>query len=657
MGSRRRKHRGFVLAIVALIAITAMATAVGLRNTSARTAQGAAHTERGASAENLARSGLLRGEAYALAHIANDPDGDFDLLLDRGNDTTCTNLPLNALRSQWPGTVDPFDFTPDLADGTEVTWQNRRWTKVPFGDGAYLIRYEDDADDGINNPAYSTWTNNNAQNSCPEGPGLPSVTAVRRNNAWRDRNRTIWVIAAGISPDNIGAPKHVKVLRKLLAIVPGTPDAAMRIGGDVIANSSAEIVIRPAATGTAIQANSFQENSSAAISACGTMIASSAFPTIDEIGGDCPGNGFDPLVTDPTGSPPAVTVEHPNNAQWFDWTSHCNFYLDPNSVEEGLYFWDANGTRNGVRCDTYTGDVLTPGTDVLTLSSCWIPIMIDRGDNTEMADVCDMTELFDDGGAQLDHLGGSNKPYHWRPRNTPVDIAATNCNAYFSNDIAITKPAWGSCPDTAHGDFPYPPPAGPNPIRCSDAAPLCDGTSDTWSWEEQSPGPDDAQEFRLPSGAIWQAFVPGVYYFPSDFRVGSSDTFGPAPGSTHQSRPAMTFLVNGTFQMASSADFTTGTAVLGNGTAPFAYPSIVARGMSFNSSSDTQFAGSLYISENNWDTNSSVELYIGGLIQVVGGFTAQSSSDVYWDYPVNLISGGTTGDAPGGDVAVYPIAF
>jgi hypothetical protein len=74
----------------------------------------------------------------------------------------------------------------------------------------------------------------------------------------------------------------------------------------------------------------------------------------------------------------ARAVPSAKDKRWYDWTTSCNFYVDPN---QGLFYWDSKAVRgsgSGKPCSDYAGDLKAPKqeVDVDDEGHCWTPIIL-----------------------------------------------------------------------------------------------------------------------------------------------------------------------------------------------------------------------------------------------------------------------------------------
>lgn len=215
-GARRA---GFTL-LALLLVLAAMTLLVGttlqLGEDERRSASLMRHDARALA---LAEAGVERSRAYLAALLATNVD--LDRALDPKLDTGCILLPtLDGERDD--------DHLPAFTGGdvVELPGSGKRFYRVPHADGAYLVRFDDNDDDG-DSPAPVAATSNNPGGGCLEGDNL----APEKNNPVRDRDQTVIVTVVGLYPGTDPATAQArKVLR--VRVGPQAP-AGIIAGGSV----------------------------------------------------------------------------------------------------------------------------------------------------------------------------------------------------------------------------------------------------------------------------------------------------------------------------------------------------------------------------------------------------------------------------------------
>jgi hypothetical protein len=235
MKARREKSpeaAGFTLLAI-LVVLAALTLVVGMalqRGEDER--RSASLVRHDALALSAAEFGLDRSRAYLGAIL--DKHGDLDRALDPLLDTNCASL---VELNNDAGLED--DNLPVITGGVKVMYggQDRPFLMLPYdadGDagtpeGAYLVRFDDNDDDGPG-PSLSATTNNNVGTlNCEEGPNVRNSAA--RTNTARDRDRVVTVTVVGLAPGtDLSRAQARKVLR---ARVGSAPASGLITGGSI----------------------------------------------------------------------------------------------------------------------------------------------------------------------------------------------------------------------------------------------------------------------------------------------------------------------------------------------------------------------------------------------------------------------------------------
>ncbi len=211
-----------LLVLAALTLLVGMALSRGLEEQ-----RNSLQVVQDAKALAIAEFGLDRTRAY-VASLSNG-EVDLDRALDPNGDTVCTVFPLPNV-----GTED--DNLPVFDGGTPYTMANsgRKFLKVPYHgpdgsvEGAYLVRIDDNDDDGRPNALFPDSTSNTGL--CPEGLDLPLAA---KNNPVRDRDQSVFITVVGIYPGtDVATAKASKVLRARVA-TERSPAAGIMAAGNV----------------------------------------------------------------------------------------------------------------------------------------------------------------------------------------------------------------------------------------------------------------------------------------------------------------------------------------------------------------------------------------------------------------------------------------
>jgi hypothetical protein len=193
-----RRGAGFaLLAILLLIAALTMMIGMSLQTAqdSRRVAAQAHHEQRAAA---IAEAGMERTRAYIYSVLESNVD--LDRALDPELDTNCgapgfPDAPATAMDDHVPLFTDTNQVL-EYPTGSGMYYKFAR-----HGGGGYLVRIDDNEDDGLDNPALNilaATTNNNIRspNDCREGVTAGIVT----HNPVRDRDRSVIVTAMGFYP-------------------------------------------------------------------------------------------------------------------------------------------------------------------------------------------------------------------------------------------------------------------------------------------------------------------------------------------------------------------------------------------------------------------------------------------------------------------------
>jgi hypothetical protein len=399
------RPKGYVLIIVLVVGVAASLAAVALVTTSGGARMAAMHTNNGDLAGTNAQAGMERATAYLQSIATNNHD--FDLALDPDLDSTCGAADMS-------GGASATAYTPTLSDGTRVMYRGKRYSRVNFNGGAYLIRFDDDDDDQPYKADWISITGNNRVNGCQEGPdasqSMDPGGAYYQNNPFRDRNRSIWVSVIGVHPlgaaDDAEDATHRRVLRRLynLPRFPSLP--GIRVKGNIIADSN----ISACSPIGSLQVDGLaEENGSGKGCACGFSAADSM---LSSGWGHCTGGGEQDCtatITTKAGEsytlpgclpgrleepgPFVDTLPDPWTApdDYIDWDRPCIFWVGTaqagalSSLKDTIWAWDATRDNNGTTCrDLMEGN--SPGSipspdpaqaDTGNASGCWTPIMLD----------------------------------------------------------------------------------------------------------------------------------------------------------------------------------------------------------------------------------------------------------------------------------------
>jgi len=339
MMTRRRRPRGYVL-LVALLVVLALGLLAAMSLRQSGNERRAATLERDrAQALALAEAGLERASAMLTTMLDNDAV-DLDLALDPGGDTTCTSTPPTLTL----GGPQGDDGVPPWGDGVVVTAGPRalNWRQVAVGDGSYLVRIDDNADDA--DPALPASVTGNT-GACVEGGAF-----VHGQNPVRDRDRRVVVTAVGVFPGTDAT--RARATRALRATFGPPPPAGIIANGDVDLHGAAHVCGPYGAIGTT---GSVLDSCLCGVACPGHLAcaadqvcdARAAGPTCNTSaaggGGACLANQRVPAV-------PRVSPWDVRNAPPRCTAPPCTpfFYLRWDGAETKVYAWDYAATPTDV---------------------------------------------------------------------------------------------------------------------------------------------------------------------------------------------------------------------------------------------------------------------------------------------------------------------
>lgn len=449
----RRRPRGFALVIVVICSVAMVAIAIAVAFTAGANKIVSVKGSSIDRAETIAVAGMERAVAYAEA--AAVIERDFDLLLDPNLDVDCVAQARNATAIGARGLPR---FTDPGASNAVV--DGRTYRVVPFNGGAYLVRFDDDADDVVDNVSYASFSgNHNATGSCAEGP-----TFSGGNNPFRDRNRAVWVSVLGIYPgtDPAHANHRVALTRyhistqRLPSLGFVTRDGLSTNNRLTFCSEIADISVGGAANmnGGDICGAVLVDGSANITGSLSTTAPAACVPAGSGGRGGCSGSASVsagvPQSTLIDGIITATTQSSGARERWFDAARPgCNLVeMDITGLSlivgtqtvsrvSGLFFRDA-------RSDCATSTDLSPPTALNFLTtSCWAPLLVKGFAGTTSLgalDICDWDEV---SGANWVPEPGSptggglclhrKKPdftqcrSSW-PDNPTVTVGCTQCN-------------------------------------------------------------------------------------------------------------------------------------------------------------------------------------------------------------------------------------
>lgn len=614
-----RRQRGFALVIVVICSVAMVAIAVALAFTSGAnrivSVKGSAIDQ----SETIALAGMERAVAYA-ERVA-DVERDFDLLLDPDLDANCaTDVAAQVSpQSALDASGNPYGV-PRFSDGSNESYEGRRYKKVAFNEGAYLIRYDDDDDDREDSTLLAPFTGNRPNSGCTEG------TTFGDNNPFRDRNRAVWITVIGIYPGADPAKaRHRTSLRRYHISTGSLPGPAIFINGNIDIDGALDFCsnIGDIAAGGSMDLGGGK--------ACGHPVAAGAVSgTSSSAAATCP-VGHCTAFQSPTGGVPlpAQTAHAPNALFWFNTTQpECNFYVVRDAAVSGLFFFDPSrdavcsalvantNPATAMPSPTTVAQVLTAPAG--TADRCWVPVILGTPGGVAVNIM----------GWPATEVNGAN----WRPdASAPISGTLDTTLAGTLTGSAIpamtaTRPNWGTCKTLWKG-------TGGSPVDCTSVV------------GDQCNGVTAAAHVDATGNIVFNdtmALPAGTYRFEAGNELASTikDAAGALP--SNDNTPAAfglgTFLVDGNF--TADTDFVLG---YGQEHAPFA--SLVARGnIGINSGRKPVFGGSLISTGGNitFDNGSfpgTETNFYGMIIGFTGNLHVDTGSKLKVDYDNDLFGG------------------
>jgi len=609
-----RDGRGFSLVVVILLGVAAFAVATTLLVVAESAGTRVAHTVRGEHADALAEAGMERTRSYLQQVTASALD--FDPALDPDDEAACAGLPSLPVTAPAGSQVG----RPKWSDGVAITYRGKTWTRVAYGEGAYLVRIEDDADDFRTQPLWDPMTGNTlGAGSCREGP-LVLGTA---DNPLRDRNQTVVVTVIGIAPGtDPDRAVHRRTLRRLetfpgLGVVAGIQvDGNIQLSGNASLNACSSV-------GSVLVDGNISAGGSSNGCACGESRADGISGNWDHCTttGACPGAvGCLPGTLDTPGPDVPTVLDWKSPAgkdAFFDWSRPCLFSID--SARKILWFWEAGAARGpgNVGCATIQG---TPSAypdpdpaDATGYGRCWTPLVLDW-----------------DTASPVGVFSGEVTGAAWTP------APGVQTRSFVAIDGLLTArsvPAYvGSFPDAIKPDWPtactvtYPSQPTRGCTSCDGATPAMSASGGTF-W------------FTGDTLAELRAIPAGVYVWDTSLSLTGAAVRlnGPAPGTAPFATfditrwPLMTIVVDGNLSLQ-------GRAILGTGQDKAAFPSVILNGnLDFTAAADKFIAGSVW-STGNWDWGGSATNIFFGELHLNGNWTMNGSSAFEWRYLNGLSS-------------------
>jgi hypothetical protein len=674
------RRRGFAMLIVLVLAVAMVIVAAATTLSSGFQSVASTHSEGAELARVIAESGLARADAFAIQTLKSNGSVDFDEVLDPDLNADCTGLDSGAFNLLTTGSAPKAGsttFLPDFTDATAVDYPaGKKWMRVALNRGAYLVRYEDNADDGIT-PAgdWSARTGNNVGSSCNEGD-------TQGENPARDRDGAIWVQVMGIYPGtNPATAVHRVLLRKMIRLPGGAPGGvAFSVGGNVDSNVSASNNVASLIVGGNVTStNGF----------CGRVSAGGSSTATANSGSSGCSPTPNAFLNDPGATVTPTSVAAPESGAWYDWTTPCNFYVKPGV---GLFYWDAAATRGGESCASYNGGIVAPNPDAGEEpedGSCWTPIIL-RGDPCgSFASTCSSPNNIAFAYEPFEKTGRDNVRHTdfepacaaFKPSTssgTYADPGTGYTTANYTSgtsSISVSFKSWFTSPTTVNipnfancsvagsaselkwpsGTITSTTPAlatQPTTFTRMSCGTACNGSNPAIAICPGLTKPDETIQF-LDEAA---AYVTGVIYKEGRYVQGPGFSTTPEPTSVNGARtswPMFTFIVQGDFVLNVNDKLW-----IGIGTKKGNFPSLVVGGNVDASSAaggaKLKTLGGLYV-RGNVSMKKSLVMY--GPVAIGGNIEALSGGSAVWDYDYDFFGNGAPSSSAPEPIVTFPVGF
>jgi len=582
----RPRRRGFVLIIVVICSVAMVAIAVALAFTAGANRIVSVKGSSIDRAETIAIAGLERAVAYAerVAVV----ERDFDLLLDPNLSVNCEN-PGTTTGAHLPRFTDVGAITRDIS--------GRKYLAIPFNEGAYLVRFDDDADDLGQNAFLAPFTSNRPVNGCLEGPAFP-----KKNNVFRDRNRGVWISVVGIYPgtDPASAP-HQVAMRRYHISTARLPSPAFVVGGNV--DFQKGMTFCSPVGDVAVGGN---VTFGAAAPVCGTVMAGgnvtgSIVDAVATCGGAdrCAATGTPAPLTPFDASIVSALAPPANSARYFkDDQPGCNLFAIDDAGFGGLFFWDA------VACPTVADPVPTPTPDsIVAPGSCWKPLFL-IGPSSTVQDIMDWDNVEADG---------------WKPDSAAevktLSSSVTHGGKTFPSGYTVRQPDWSSCAVSWKTD------GAQSCAACNGVNRVAGVAADRVFIDLQTPAAIPAMTLRRNGFNVPQNLVNA----PS-----APTTDGPTGWGL------MSLLVEGNANLGAGEHLVLGFGVAKTGAAPAPSPSLVVDGnLDVGGGAALEMAGSLLV-RGNVTQQGNANLRVHGAVVVRQNYSAGGNAGVKQDYQVDV---------------------
>ncbi len=645
MTKRKKKLRGFVLLVVLLVALAAAIIASAMVATSMSARLDAAHSAGAEAAAAIARSGMERASTYL--QTVGVADGDLDQALDPDLSADCSSLPSTpapCANCNMPELTDP--------GAAAVTYNGKNYLLVPYGAGAYMIRFDDDSDDQRTEPNWAATTSNHPGSfgTCVEGP---TDIGGGGDNPLRDRDRMVLITVVGISPGtNPDSPNvHRVTLHQAFQYLTAPSAPGITVGHDFTSDGADFNGCSP--EGSVAVGHNIKSASGGSGCTCGDSfqnggtVPSQWQSCIDESTSGCNAAQDCALGSITTALPspsPVLAVPDPfssgtDSDKVADWTSPCNFMVINGGANQfALFVWDPGASRGGgAPCSNMAGSstpVPAPKLDDPGFGACWTPLVISDGGGGICAPF----------PTNVNGATGAFEPKNDTP--APVDGASLNSmisttcpGATFGTANAtdsFNKPDFSLCAIAPAGAYP-----GQTAVTGNCTAATCNGSNAVLE--------SDGTQYWF-AGGLNPAAVPAADYFFAGVNINTSVSFGgTAPsGATltlGTNWPPATVIVQGDLTISGAEWFGTGHT---NDTSML-FPSLIVTHDAHLNAGVTAMAGTVWVGNNlTWNSPGTIDFY--GEIHAGHDLKVQSGT-FNWHYPSSF------GASLGAPTAGTPLTF
>lgn len=415
--------RGFTLLALVLVLVTLGLLVLAALRLGEEARRDATLVQHEATALAAAEAGLERTRLWLAA--LRDTEPDFDRALDPGLDTTCLLLP------NLGGTQTDDHLPPFTGDEVTLPGSGLKYRRVAYGDGAYLVRIDDNDDDLLLDTDVPPGTTGN--HGCAEG----LLVALARSNPVRDRDGVVTVTVVGLSPGS--DPARARARRSLRVQVGPRVAAGIIAGGDIRMGGSSHVC---GVFGSVSTTGSITQGGCLCGSGCnGGPAAQQCNPSTscvaEAAGSECSataGGSRSTCTPDlPVDPPPPVQVWHAKHAPPPCTGLACTpfYYLRATGAGPQVHAWRyaGAGCANPQACSR----IPHPGEPTQPCASCWkliYPYTLETGCPNNAVKMRDEFSLW---GPDPDRSALCNSPLAevvWRnPPGAPSSTTGGSCES------------------------------------------------------------------------------------------------------------------------------------------------------------------------------------------------------------------------------------